>query len=308
MRAALSPSKREVALDLGAQVADPLGDGLLRVERALGGRPRDRRSGRSIRRPAPGAVPGELEAAHGEQLHQIAQVQTRRRRVEAAVEGDRRARRAAPSELAASVDTCTRPRQTISSQTSGNDGSLRWFDERLGCGHRVRLAGRSGPICSRNGRFGCVVDDLVAPRPHPRRHHRGRDRLRRVLEQRLVGFQLEFVGFVDIPRCRCVLVRVHGRRLHAGEGCGRLRDPAHGRDPRRRLPRHRPEPRHHPEHPGEIRGRRHSGAGAIGDRRERRPRALHHRFERRVRQRHHRHRRIRARSDDVRDRATTSAT
>ena len=76
-------------LDLRAEVADPLADGLLGVERALGGRPRIAdEAGRSADE-SERLVSGELEAPHEQQLHEVAQVQARRGRVEAAVVRDR---------------------------------------------------------------------------------------------------------------------------------------------------------------------------------------------------------------------------
>ena len=75
---------------LAADPLHPLGDRLARVEYPLGrlpagipdqpGRPADQRD-----RP----VAGQLEAAHGEQQHQVADVQARRRGIEPAIERDR---------------------------------------------------------------------------------------------------------------------------------------------------------------------------------------------------------------------------
>ena len=92
MRAAFSPSKLRNRSTWRAQVADPLGDGLLGVQRALGGRARvaDESGGSADESERP--VPGELQPAHQQQLDEVAEVQARRRRVEAAVVRDRIAR------------------------------------------------------------------------------------------------------------------------------------------------------------------------------------------------------------------------
>ena len=89
IRAALSPSKLRKRSDLGLQVAHPLGDGLLGVEGAFRRRTRIADQARGAAHESERLVAGQLEPAHEQQLHQVAQVQARRGRIEAAVIRDR---------------------------------------------------------------------------------------------------------------------------------------------------------------------------------------------------------------------------
>ncbi len=90
MSAALSPSKAEEGLDLAADLADPRGDDVRRVELALGGleaRVADHAGGAADQ--GDGLVAGFLEALEDQNRHQVAEVQAVCRRVEAAIQGDR---------------------------------------------------------------------------------------------------------------------------------------------------------------------------------------------------------------------------
>jgi hypothetical protein len=78
----------EEAAHLRAQVADPLGHGLLGVEGALGRGSRIAdQAGRAPDEPE-WPVSGQLQTPHRQQLHEIAEVEARGGRVESAVVGD----------------------------------------------------------------------------------------------------------------------------------------------------------------------------------------------------------------------------
>ena len=130
---------------------DPVGDRLLGVERALGRGPRVADEAGRAADQAEGLVPGELDAAQDEQLHEVAQVQARRRRVESAVVRDRIAgeqllqrglvgrhvHEAAPDELLPDV-------------VEGRVIVLGCEDH--GVGHPVRVPAARGPAGRRAGR------------------------------------------------------------------------------------------------------------------------------------------------------------
>ncbi len=85
------PLEAEEALHLAAQSRHPLGNGLARVQGPLGCRSRiAHQAGRSPDQ-AERSVPRELQPTQQEQLHEVTQVQARRRRVKAAVIRDRAA-------------------------------------------------------------------------------------------------------------------------------------------------------------------------------------------------------------------------
>ncbi len=88
MTRGVRPLEGEEARDLAADAVHPLGDGLRVVQRALGGRlgVADQAGGAADQAERP--VAGLLEAAHGEDLDEVAEVQAGRGRVEAAIERD----------------------------------------------------------------------------------------------------------------------------------------------------------------------------------------------------------------------------
>ena len=105
---------------------------LLGLEHPLRGRPRvaDQPGGPADQADRPGA--GPLQFAQHDQLHQIAEVQARRRGVEAAVGGDRAGGQRSAS-AASSVVRATSPRQLSSSSTClAHSGTA--------CPHRSRPA------------------------------------------------------------------------------------------------------------------------------------------------------------------------
>ena len=79
----------EVALNLAPQTLDPLGDGVTRVEGALRGRTRVTNETGGSADKTKRLVAGQLQATKQQQLDEVSEVQRRRRRVEAAIVGDR---------------------------------------------------------------------------------------------------------------------------------------------------------------------------------------------------------------------------
>src|SRR5690606_13073689 len=75
----------EVALDLRTKATDPFGHRLRSVEGALGGRARITDETGRAPDESQRLVSGQLDPAQREQLHEVAQMQTRSRRIEPAV-------------------------------------------------------------------------------------------------------------------------------------------------------------------------------------------------------------------------------
>ncbi|RPK41748.1 hypothetical protein EES40_20220 [Streptomyces sp. ADI93-02] len=132
----------EEGLDLPAQPLDPRGDGLRVVQRALRGGPRvTDLTGRPADQ-GKRLQPRHLEPAHGEHLHQMADVQARRGRVEAAIEGDRAVRESlAQCVLVGGLGEQPAPLQLVDDVRHGRFllAGVRWSVRSVYGGHTPRL-------------------------------------------------------------------------------------------------------------------------------------------------------------------------